>query len=664
MDSLLYSPFLGHQVSPLLFGSKLGRTSGPSNVDAYTVPMQELAVQSVRFSFDVDVGAYAYGGQDITTADALQFAANNGLPVVLCLLTKGLFLGDTDNNVLTPRQVDLVKVARIKEFVKDLLVTGGARDAALPDAIINAIELGNEYWGLGEMTSQEYGILVNVLAVAVQQAIDELGASARSDPNILVQMGSPYSVELNSAKPGSPYYGLSWGQLIHQANANIIAELTDPAAIAAIDGLVEHYYYVGTSDVLDAGSAALRFIDADLRQWRANGFGDKEIYITEWNNKLNNPSQFGLKGAGVLVEMVENMLKLGVNAANIWPFQHNHTRLLDTLQLDDGGNYKITPRGAVFKLMADALPGTRLLESNISTSAGYSYELNAFASDSSFVFFIASRSADRQTIKLDLSHLVSSYTGLEAIKVGYDPATTDGLYVNAGVTIATEFYRDPDSLALVTRLENIGTARDLTFGLGAYEVVRLVFQIAEGLTLRGTGGADVLTGRAGHDRISGRGDDDRLVGRAGNDSLAGGKGRDQLHGNAGNDLLVGGGGADQLWGGTGADVLTGGPGADRFVFDVRPLARNVDHITDFDPAQDLILLDQSVFRKLALGTLAPRAFAANAEGQATDARDRILHETRTGMLYYDPDGTGAAARQPIARIGEGLALSAADFLVF
>jgi len=104
------------------------------------------------------------------------------------------------------------------------------------------------------------------------------------------------------------------------------------------------------------------------------------------------------------------------------------------------------------------------------------------------------------------------------------------------------------------------------------------------MTLIGTAGDDVLTGRGNADTLSGLG---------GNDTLQGGGGDDRLDGGAGNDILLGGDGNDTLIGGPGADTLTGGAGNDRFVFadgDVG-LGAARDVITDFNATAYTDLLD-------------------------------------------------------------------------
>jgi Ca2+-binding RTX toxin-like protein len=92
-------------------------------------------------------------------------------------------------------------------------------------------------------------------------------------------------------------------------------------------------------------------------------------------------------------------------------------------------------------------------------------------------------------------------------------------------------------------------------------------------TLRGRGGADLLSG-GGRQGVGGPvgypldiagGDDGGVLGGgAGPDRLTGGAGADTLEGGEGNDLLAGGGGDDALGGGAGDDVLQDEAGDDEF----------------------------------------------------------------------------------------------------
>lgn len=138
---------------------------------------------------------------------------------------------------------------------------------------------------------------------------------------------------------------------------------------------------------------------------------------------------------------------------------------------------------------------------------------------------------------------------------------------------------------------------------------------------------------------------------------------DTMTGEAGVDSLSSFGGDDTLDGGAGRDTLSGGSGKDIFRLD-SPLsaATNVDDILDFNPAADTIVLDRTVFTRLAVGSLAPEAFRAGTA--AADADDRILYDAASGNIYFDSDGSAAVAVAILfARVDAGTALTDADFMV-
>jgi Ca2+-binding RTX toxin-like protein len=152
-------------------------------------------------------------------------------------------------------------------------------------------------------------------------------------------------------------------------------------------------------------------------------------------------------------------------------------------------------------------------------------------------------------------------------------------------------------------------------------------------------------------------------GTSGVTGLAGAGGTDPLVGAGGKDTLNGGGGNDRLEGDAGKDTLTGGTGKDKFEFDTALNAStNVDRITDFQPVDDTIQLDRTIFTKLATGNLAAGAFH---EGSAAhDSSDRIVYNEDTGSLYYDADGnsSGSSAILFATLVGTPT-LTAADFFI-
>ncbi|WP_284535056.1 Ig-like domain-containing protein [Nocardioides sp. T2.26MG-1] len=158
---------------------------------------------------------------------------------------------------------------------------------------------------------------------------------------------------------------------------------------------------------------------------------------------------------------------------------------------------------------------------------------------------------------------------------------------------------------------------------------------ADGCTIVGTSGpdvlvggpgADVICGRGGDDRLVGRGGDDTLIGGAGDDILVGGSGDDDLDGGAGDDTLRGEGGDDRLTGGAGDDVFAGGSGndtllgrdaarfrdrlvcgpggADRAVADTRDVvARGCERITQNDRPTAVVLSPDTVAENEPAGTV-------------------------------------------------------------
>ena len=181
---------------------------------------------------------------------------------------------------------------------------------------------------------------------------------------------------------------------------------------------------------------------------------------------------------------------------------------------------------------------------------------------------------------------------------------------------------------------------------------------------------DRLFGGDGNDRINGGGDDDeircgadndRADGGAGDDRLFGDSGHDRLDGGEGDDQVRGGSGNDRLDGGLGADFMMGGAGFDRFTFSTALGPENVDTINDFR-SSDTIVLDNDVFTGLIAGVLRGSAFRVGTV--AVDSSDRIIYDTISGALYFDPDGVGGADQIQFATItGSPNNVAARDFLV-
>jgi hypothetical protein len=136
----------------------------------------------------------------------------------------------------------------------------------------------------------------------------------------------------------------------------------------------------------------------------------------------------------------------------------------------------------------------------------------------------------------------------------------------------------------------------------------------------------------------------------------------RLVGGRGKDTLSGGNGDDTLTGGAGIDTLRGEAGKDAFVFRTKPSKVDYDRIADFNVADDSIHLARSAFPKIGkAGALKKDAFWTGSK--AHDRDDRIIYDKAKGVLYYDPDGTGASPQIKFATISKQLKLSYKDFFV-
>jgi Ca2+-binding RTX toxin-like protein len=235
----------------------------------------------------------------------------------------------------------------------------------------------------------------------------------------------------------------------------------------------------------------------------------------------------------------------------------------------------------------------------------------------------------------------------------------------------------------------------------------------------GNEGDNVIAGNGMANTINGGGGDDQLYGYAGYDTLDGGPGEDVMRGGLGNDAyfvdnagdqvielrsegtdtvnasvnytlpenvenltllgvgplrglgndanntIVGNAGDNTLGGGLGRDTLSGGAGSDRFVFDTPASSGNADTVLDFD-ASDRLIFEPAVFPGLTADgrTLAGDVFASGPGlREAATAAQRLVFDTTTSTLSYDPDGAGGAPAVPVVRL-QGVAALAPEAIGF
>jgi Ca2+-binding RTX toxin-like protein len=156
--------------------------------------------------------------------------------------------------------------------------------------------------------------------------------------------------------------------------------------------------------------------------------------------------------------------------------------------------------------------------------------------------------------------------------------------------------------------------------------------------------------------LTGNGLDNRLWGNALDNTLRGGDG---------NDAISAGAGADTLSGGSGLNTLNGGAGADVFYFDALAGAGTLQTLSDFNVAEDRIVLKADVFAAISGSfsnvetPLDASMFQTGNTGTALDGAVRMIYNSTSGNLYYDADGNAAGAAVLVAHLDGTVALTAA-----
>lgn len=262
---------------------------------------------------------------------------------------------------------------------------------------------------------------------------------------------------------------------------------------------------------------------------------------------------------------------------------------------------------------------------------------------------------------------------------GNDVYVTDGADVIVeALGEGVDLVESSGDITLSANVENLVLTGTAVSGTGNALDNRLTGN-AEGNTLDGGGGTDTMIGGAGDDTyITDGGDEitellaggfDRVESSASVFLLGANIEALRLTGSAdlnggGNVLdndIRGNSGDNRLRGREGSDTLTGNGGADTFVFDTA--LGEVDRIRDFTSGTDVLELDDAIFTALGAGGLSAIAFRAASSAVATSVNHRILYDTDDGRLFYDEDGSGAAARVHFATLFAAPTLTAADIQI-
>ena len=412
-------------------------------------------------------------------SDFMDWAEETGRAVLIVLPTRTQLSEETDANGDRYAEVD---EDALRTFIRDTL------DGTYGQPEIAGFEIGNEYWGSGEMTSVEYGRVASTMARIVDA---ELTAHPEydalfSETDILVQMGLNYNfaslsdryegtAEEQIAQFSAEYdlpledgYIYSSGEIAWPKLANllIMREFDERAEIDALDGIVAHVYSRG-EDLTSSQTFELRTIEDTWGQ----EYEDLKPVVTEWNVKApsrDSTEDFGLVQAGQMLDMVEAMGLYEATSAYIWAVQQGSQSNLT----GDEGQPDMKVGGEFFKMMAEALPGTRAIELDgadprESEIAFENSEVHLFAGAERAVFYIQStNSTETHSTDIDFCNLITGFDNITMTKLGVAPGDLVGS--SKATPVVTEL--DPND-----HYDN-GT---ISVSLNAREIVQITIEGAD-----------------------------------------------------------------------------------------------------------------------------------------------------------------------------------------
>jgi Ca2+-binding RTX toxin-like protein len=568
---------------------------------------------------------------DLTIGQHQFFTAAGTLhaEVTLTLQTRSAFGADhmaataLADGTYGDRQVDPQYLADMKDYIERTIA-----DAATNGTQIHTFEIGNEFWGGGEMTATEYGRVARAMLVTINEAIDEALPAGATRPEVAIQ--SLWAAGYMSPATTSAVYvhdGLvdnqfhaGWTKFMirgqgvaYQQVLQIADEITGKAEGGAnlahlVDGMIDHFYPKTGLDGINGDAEGFIFKQLNTLEHRLGmAYGTLARNFTEWDpnrfvdsdNDGDNDvtaANRGMPQAAMMVNIMYEMTTHGATSADVWPLyfaRANYTNMIGNTTCD------VRIPGAAFGLMAESLIGTRPLFDFEQAIGGVEVEVHGFANANRLVLM----TANETDVVAPATILNLNAVGDAAMQARLDKGTyfitTTGLNAVDATGAADAGIVNGNAHPVLTYTNGrMATGDTITLGnLAAWDLLRTEITFVgagndrvEGRggndTINGLAGNDTLIGGAGHDLLLGATGLDLLQGGCGNDILKGQGGVDQLFGDTGNDLLDGGDSNDLLNGGAGNDTLIGGLGADRFVFQ-NDFGK--DEIKDFSTAQHDII---------------------------------------------------------------------------
>lgn len=416
-------------------------------------------------------------------SDVAGYAAEKGLTLTVVLPTRKYLSGELDE---LGHRLPAVDAEAVRTFVTDLV--GGTYGAAK----IIGLEIGNEYWGIGEiedgsMTTLEYARVASEMTRILDETLATVPGG--EDVSILVQMGTNYGEAALDPDYASVPRGAALDSAVRAdydlpedvnfltasgdinwtilSNHIIMQQMSNDGTLDKVDGVIAHIY----SRYPQLESSRYRQLDIIEKTW-GEELPEVEKWVTEWSRKaatdaFERDTDYGLKTAHEIVAMFSVMGQNKVEAAYYWTPQHNTvTALSKMVQTPEGEAPPLTAAGEMYKLMSEHIrlhsgldmnPG----DPNTNGIAVDGVNYYAYVKPAGLVFYVASESDSVRDVEMDFSTYVDAYDSVEVTRLGVTPGADPG---------------NPQAKPVVTVLDPAESVQDavLTTTLQPYEVVQLV----------------------------------------------------------------------------------------------------------------------------------------------------------------------------------------------
>lgn len=492
-------------------------------------------------NWEVDTYLDSHGNiASLTTLhDFIMSASTIGADVQLVIPTRVAFEQSAGQALRSGTYGDRTKLDEnyfdwLDEFVRKALSEGQSAGVE-----IIRFEIGNEFWGSGQMTASEYGYLAaEVTAYLSEKFPDvEILAQVVASTNEYSPLGDK-TVYLEPIENGDfivhtgniSISGTSsdWVQATMSGQGNVTSQVeaiaeqfnSNSQALNGLTGIVDHVYFdAGFAGIDGERDFALNYPYAVFSN--TTGLTDLDYHATEWSPRNAAGSSSTLDGANASAAGNANGLQLahttieaffelssnGVDGANFWPLTFANPNidgrvLIDTSELD------ITFSGATLQMLANSVSGlVPFLDFEISNVI----DVHGFRDASQTVLFVGERSGNLQN-----GNLMNLDIGEFALGRQY--------FVNVTILSSDNGSFDQINSDPIVDFQDgyVLNGNTITMGVESWGLNRVELQ--------------AITSQ--DDQIFGRDGDDSIVGLGGNDIISGAGGSNRLNGGEGHDTAL------------------------------------------------------------------------------------------------------------------------------